>query len=325
MRRNAVFGAAGLLAVPSLARAQAVRPAGKIGYLHPRTIAPDHPTLLALRAVWQRLGYVEGETVLLRSADGDSRRLTQLVEELVAAQPSVLIVVGAEAVRAAHRTTRSVPIVAIDLETDPVRAGYAASLARPGGNITGLFVDQPSLAGKWIELLREAAPGIDRLGLLWEPGTGREQLAVAQAVARAKGLAAVVVEMGPDTNFDDALRKLGNASSGHSFGIVHLTSPGFFTVAARFAAAARKYRIPSISYLKTYAQAGVLMTYGIFQEQYFARAMLIADKIVRGAKAGELPIEGPDRFELTLNRRTATALGLTLPQTLLLRADEVIE
>lgn len=168
------------------ARAALPGPPGRIGYLHPRTIAPDHPTLQLLRREWQRLGYVEGETILLRSAESDPRRLPQLVTELIAQHCGVLIVVGAAAVRAASKTTRTTPIVAIDLETDPVRSGLAQSFARPGGNVTGLFLDQPSLAGKWIELLREVSPGIERIGLVWDPGTSRDQLEIAQSVAAAR-------------------------------------------------------------------------------------------------------------------------------------------
>jgi putative ABC transport system substrate-binding protein len=230
--------------------------------------------------------------------------------------------VGAEAVRAASQTTKTTPIVAIDLETDPVRAGYAASLGRPGGNVTGVFLDQPSIAGKWIDLLREAAPGIERLAILWDRGTGVDQLEIAKAVARVKGFEAVVLELGAIKSFDEALRPLGGKPK---TGIVQLSSPGFGVDAAAFAAAAQKHRLPAISYLKNYAQAGVLMTYGPIQELYFPRAVVLADKILKGDKPGDLPIEGPDRFELVINRKTAKAIGLTIPQSLLLRADEVIQ
>ena len=321
-RRTFVGSVVGVMSAPYLAHAQAPRPVGKIGYLHSRTIASNHQTLLVLRPAWQRLGYVEGETVLLRSAEGDPRRLPQLVEELIALKVGVIIVVGAEGVMAASRTTKTTPIVAIDLETDPVRSGLVASFARPGGNVTGLFVDQPSLAGKWIELLREAAPTIERLALLWDPSTGTDQLEIAQAVAHAKGLKTIVIELGPVMNFDEALRDL----AGRPWtGIVHLTSPGFALFAAKVAAAAQKYRMPTISHLKHYARAGVLMTYGTMQDVYFPRAVVIADKILKGAVAGELPIEGPDRFELVINLKTAKAIGITIPKSLIVRADEVIQ
>ena len=299
------------------------RPLRKMGYLHPRTVASNHPTLVALRRAWLSLGYVEGESVLLRAADDDVRRVPALARELAAQGAGVLIVVGAEAVRLASQAVPDTPIVAIDLETDPVRAGLAASFARPGGHVTGLFLDMPSLAGKWIDLLREAAPGIERLALSWDRSTGVDQLEVAQRVARDKGLEVVVLDLDRiRSDFDAALKPLAGRPL---TGIVQLSSPGFVWVASAFSAAARKQRLPAIAFLKGYARLGVLMTYGPIQDQYFPRAVSLADRVLKGDSAAELPIEAPDRFELAINLRTAKALGLTIPQTLRMRADEVIE
>src|SRR5829696_2112229 len=185
-RRRAVLGiiAGAALAWPGHASAQSPGPR-KIGYLHSRTVAPNSSTLTALRAVWERLGYSEPETVVLRSADGDEARLPELAAELVDLAARVLIAVGPAAVKAATAVGK-VPVVAIDLETDPIRSGMAASFSRPGGNVTGLFLDQPSLAGKWVELLREAVPSIERVALLWQPGTPRDQLEAAVAAARER-------------------------------------------------------------------------------------------------------------------------------------------
>ncbi len=321
-RRDLAAALAGALASTAGVRAQTSRPARKIGYLHPRSVAPDHPTLVTLRQAWQPLGYVEGETMLLRSAQGDPKRLGPLVEELAGLGVASLIVVGAAAVHAASRATKTLPLVGIDLETDPVRAGLAASFARPGGKVTGLFLDQPSIAGKWIELLREAAPETERIALLWDRSTGVDQLDIATAAARTKGFATTVLELGTIRSFDDTLRPL---SGRPRTGIVALSSPGFVAAAPDFAAAARKYRLPTVAILKAYAQAGVLISYGPIQTLYFARAVVLADRIARGEKPAEMPIEGPDRFELAINLRTARALGLAIPQALLLRADEVIE
>jgi len=273
-----------------------------------------------LRPAWQRLGYVEGETMLLRSAEGDPQRVPQLVAELIGLKVGVLVVVGGEAVRLAAQAAKTTPIVAIDLEIDPVRSGFARSRAKPGGNVTGLFMDQPLMAGKWIELLREAAPAIERLALLWDPGTGRDQLESAQKVALAKGLQTEVIEYGAATNFDDALHGLANK---RPTGIVILTSP--YLRIGMFAPMARKYRLPAIGFQANHAQAGVLMSYGPNREDYMPRAVILADKILKGEKPGDLPIEGPDRFELVINMKTAKALELTIPQTMLLRADEVIQ
>ncbi len=321
-RRVAVSSVVGLVAMPFVAQAQTGRPLRKIAYLHPRTIAPDHSTVMILRAAWLRLGYIEGETVLLRSADNDIGRVPALVAELAGLGVAALIVVGAAAVAAASRATKSLPLVAIDLETDPVGAGLAASFSRPGGNVTGLFLDQPSMAGKWIDLLRDAALGIGRLALLCDRSTGSGQLDIARRVAGARGFEVAVLELGSIADFDDALRRIAGQPRA---GIVQLGSAGFAVVAGRFAAAAQKHRLPSISILSTYVRSGVLMSYGPIQEVYFPRAVVFADKIGRGAAPGELPIEGPNRFELVINRKTAKAIGIALPQTLLLRADEVIE
>jgi len=219
-----------------------------------------------------------------------------------------------------RQVTNVTPIVALDLETDPVRAGLATSFARPGGNVTGLFMDQPALAGKWIELLREAAPSIERVGLLWDPGTGRDQLEIGQAAARAKGLETVVIEFSAVTNFDDALRGVGR---GRRTGIVVLTSPRF--PRGIFAAAAQTNRLPSIAFQANQAQAGVLMSYGPNREAYFPRVLVLADKILKGEKPGEIPIEQPTKFEFAINLKTAKAIGLMIPQSLLSRADEVIQ
>ena len=320
-RRSFVQGVAAVLALPSRT-AQTQPLPRKIGYLHPRTIAPNHPTLEILRAAWQKLGYAEGESVLLRSAGDDVRRVPALVSELAGLGAGVVIVVGGATVRAASQATRTIPIVAIDLETDPVRAGYAASFGRPGGNVTGLFLDQPSIAGKWIDLLREAAPRIERLAIVWDAGTGVDQLEIARAVSRSKGFEAVVLELGAIRDFDQTFRGLGGKPW---TGIVQLSSPGFAVVAERYSAAARKHGLPAIAFLKGYAHAGILMTYGPVQETYFARAVVLADKILKGEKPGDVPIEGPDHFEFIINLKTARALGLTIPRSLLLRADEVIQ
>ena len=315
---------AGLLAAaaPTVARAQAPRALRKIGYLHPTTIAPDHATLVSLRRAWRELGYVEGETVLLRSAEGDLARLPSLVAELIRLDVGVLIMVGAATVKAASETTATLPIVAIDLETDPVRAGYAGSIARPGRNITGLFMDTASLAGKWIELLREAAPTIDRVALVWDPKASPDQLAIAKAAAHAIGMKAVVVEARLSQNYDEVFGELGRAGR---TGLVQLTTPGSAPWFSSFATAAIANGLPSITFQKVNAQAGALMSYGSVNERYFPRAVVLADRILKGTRPGDLPIEHPVEFELVLNLKTAKALRLALPGSLLARADEVIE
>jgi putative ABC transport system substrate-binding protein len=305
-----------------VSRAQTPRSVRKIGYLHQRTIAPDNSTLKILRPEWQRLGYTEGESMLLRSGGGDAQRMSGAVAELIGHGVGALIVVGPSAVLAASRVTKTVPIIAIDLETDPVSAGYAVSLGRPGGNVSGLFLDQPSLAGKWIELLREVAPDIGRVALFWDRSAGVNRLEIAKVAAKAKGFESVVIEMGRIDDFDDALRALAGQPR---TGVVPISAAGFAVVVGQFAMAARKHHLPTVGLLKTYAQAGLLMSYGPIQERYFGRAVVMADKVLKGANVAVMPIEAPDRFELVINMASARAIGLKIPSALLLRADEVIE
>jgi putative ABC transport system substrate-binding protein len=248
-----------------------------------------------MRPVWVQLGYIEGETVLLRWAEGDPQRLPELVAELIRLGIGVLIVVGPTALRAASHASKTLPIVAIDLETDPVRTGLAASFSRPGGNVTGLFLDQPSLAGKWLELLKEAVPGIKRVALAWEPTTGPGQLDPAKAAAQAMGLELLVLEVRTSQEYEEAFRNLGSEPK---TGIVQLSSPIVTHPPSRLAEAALKYRFPAISFYKPHAKAGALMSYGPNFEVYYPRAAILADKIIRGAKPGDLPIEQPARSHI---------------------------
>lgn len=324
MRRREFIALAGGAAAmwPLGTRAQDSRAGRKIGFLHPESLNPDVGTFSVARSVWLRLGYVEGETVLLRSAEGELSRLPELVAELIRSEIGVLIVVGPAAVRAAHRTS-TVPIVAIDLETDPVRSGLVASLERPGGNLTGLFMDQSSLAGKWIGLLRDAVPQIERIALVWDPNSAPDQLEAAKAAASTLRIDALVLEVRKPEEFEGAFKSLGNE---RRTGVVLLSSPTLIAFPrTRFGNAALKYRLPAITFLKSVAEAGALMSYGPNVQGYYSRAVILADKILKGEKAGDQPIERPDKFELVINLRTAKALGLTIPATLLSLADALIE
>lgn len=230
------------------------------------------------------------------------------VAELVGLDVAALIVVGPAAVKAAHRITSTTPIVAIDLETDPVRSGLAASLARLGGNVTGHFLDQPSVAGKLIELLREAVPGINQIVIVMDPNAGEHQLDAARDAAKVQGLAVAVLSTNPPEGYEAAFAQIGVQAGS---GIVQFGSAGFIAEVPQLAAAALKHRLPTISNLQIYAQAGLLMTYGPDSDTYFSRAVAIADRIAKGARPAELPIELPTRFELVA--MTSTATPSTLP------------
>ena len=305
------------MAMPSLGRSQ-TRRRPLIAYIHPRTILPTHSTLMMMRRAWTALGYVEGETVLLRSAENDPARIPGIVRELEELGVKVLIVVGGEAVLAASRATTRTPIVAFDLETDPVRSGLAERFNRPGGNVTGMFLDQPSLAAKWIDLLREAVPGLTRLALVWDPSTGTNQLDTAQAVAKGKQLDTTIVSWRGIEDIASALAPLRDGRTG----LIMLTAPGFQLVSRPFAAEAVRARLPSLA---IYARQGLMMSYGPEAESFYGRAMYFAEKILAGTPPAVLPIESAQRFELTINLATAKALGITMPTALVAQADEVFE
>jgi putative ABC transport system substrate-binding protein len=294
----------------------------RVGYIHPATIDPDSALMTMLRPKWRQLGYVEGETILLRTAQGDIARLPALVEELLGLGVGVLIVVGPQAVRAAHAATSSVPLIGIDLETDPVRARLIESWAKPGGNMTGLFLDQSSMAGKWLELLREVEPRLKRIALAWDPTTVSDQMDAAKSAARVIGIESLVLEVSGPHGFEAALATLGDEPA---TGVTLLGSPLLVNPPQPFADAALKFKLPTVSFFKPIARAGGLMTYGANQESYFPRAISMAHEILNGTKPGDIPVERPTHYELVINLKTARALGLTVPLTLQVAADEVIE
>ncbi|MGL4443051.1 MAG: ABC transporter substrate-binding protein [Alsobacter sp.] len=315
-------GAAAAAMLPRVASAQQRRPTRKIGYLHSITLAGSSSlTLSVMRRHWARLGYVEGETVLLRSAEGDPSRLPGLVRDLLAQDVAAIIVIGAEALRAAAATTKTTPIVAVDLETNPVSAGYASSYARPGGNVTGAFLDQPSLAGKWLDILRDVVPELDHVGLLWDPSTGRDQLAVLETQARQRSISTSIVPWREISDFNSAFAPLKTGRSG----IITLTAPGFSRAATEVGRGATTNGIPAITFLKAYLTSGILMSYGPDNAAHFGRAMVFVEKILEGASPATLPIEIPSRFEFVVDMRAARAIDITVPATLLAQADDLIE
>jgi putative ABC transport system substrate-binding protein len=270
------------------------------------------------------LGYVDGKNIVIavRSAGGKPDAFPALAAELVQLKVDVLYATGPTAIRAARGATTVAPIVALDLESDPVAAGWANSLSRPGGNLTGLFLDLAGLAGKWLQLLREAAPGIRRVGLLWDSTTGPAQLNAVKAAAQGFAIDVQVIEVRSADGLDAAL------SAGVSAGlkaIVQLSSPLMSNRAKQIADFVVKNRLPAISPFRRFAEAGGLMSYGPDFDDFRRRSASYVDKILKGAKPGDLPIEQPTKFELVINLRTAKALGLTIPQALLVRADEVIQ
>ena len=269
------------------------------------------------------LGYVDGKNIVIavKSAGGKPDALPALAAELVQRRVDVLYVTGPAAIRAARGATAEAPIVALDLESDPVQAGWVRTLARPGGNLTGLFLDLPGLTGKWLELLREAVPGIRRVGLLWDSTTGSAQLTAAKAAAQGLGLDLRVMETRSADDLDGALR---SGVSAGSRALVLLSSPLVSTRSEQIADFVVGNRLPAISPFRKFADAGGLMSYGPDFNDFRQRAATYVDKILKGAKPGELPIQQPTKFEMVINLKAAKALGLKVPRTLLERADEVL-
>ncbi len=294
-----------------------------VGVLHPdpgpRAAIPDNA-----RQVLRDLGYVDGKNITfeVRFADGKPETFPGLAAELVHRKVDVLLTIGPAALRAARGATIAIPIVAYDLESDPVQAGFARSLAQPGGNVTGFFLDQPSLAGKWLELIREAVPGTRRIAVLVDTTTGPWQLASIKRVAENLGIELQVLEIRNSGELDQTL---GAGFKGGSLALVQLSSPLFNTRAKQIAEFTMEHRLPAISMFRRFADAGGLMSYGPNQVEYSKRPAVYVDKILKGAKPADLPIEQPTKFDYVINLKTAKRLGLTIPQSLLLRADEVIQ
>jgi putative ABC transport system substrate-binding protein len=269
-------------------------------------------------------GYVDGQNMLLetRFYAGVLDRIDEFTSELVALKCSVILATAPYAVQAVMKATSKIPIVGIDLESDPVANGWVKSLARPGGNLTGFFLDIPELGGKQIELLKEAVPTVARLAVLWDATIGTVQFGATETAARPSG---VTLESFPIRNVEDIKDAIERAARERVHGLVVLTSPLIFNQRSQIADLALRTRLPTISLFNSFPKVGGLMAYGPSLALMFKRAASYVDRILSGANPGELPIERPSKFELVINLKTAGALGLTVPPTLLARADEVIE
>jgi putative ABC transport system substrate-binding protein len=326
-RRTFIGGVAfDILAASFTVEAQQARKMPVVGIMITTalTTGTNAQTIAALRKGLRELGYTEGQNIVLelRSAGGKPEALGGIAEELVKLNAAILCAFGPAAVRAAVAATRTISIVALDLETDPVQAGWAQSLARPGGNVTGLFLDLSALTGKWLELLRATIPAVRRIALLWDSTTGSAQLNAMKITAREIHIDLDVLEIRNTDEVDAALRAV---VSGGSKAMAMLSSPIVRNTSQQIAEFTMKNRLPAISPFRPFADSGGLMSYGPDLEDFFRRCATYVDKILKGARPGDLPIEQPTKFELVVNMRTAKTLGLTIPQSVLLRADEVIQ
>src|SRR5262245_10452453 len=305
-------------------RAQQPARSVKIGVLYPGLATTLPLRVTALRDGLQRLGFREPDNfeLVLRSAAGDPTRVISLATELVEHKADVILAVSSPGVTAARSATTTTPIVAFDLESDPIGSGLISSFSRPGGQVTGIFFDFPEFSKKWLELLKEAMPQLSRVAVLWDPATDPTQRNGVEIAARELNVKLEIFEVSGLANLDDAIL----AASGKGVdAVLMLSSPLFGTNPERTAALTIGARLPAVTLFPDFARAGGLMAYGVNPTNIWFQGATIVAKLLRGAKPSEVPAELPTKFELVINLKTAKRLGIVFPTGILLRADEVIE
>jgi len=291
--------------------------------------ALDSPDVRARVAAFvktmQQSGWVEGRNLQIdqRSGRGDPGNLRKYASELVELGPDVVLIIGTAGMAPMMQATRTVPIVFVSV-ADPVGAGFVDSLSRPGGNVTGFLQFEYSLAGKWLELLKEIAPGVTRVAGLRDPAisSGPAQFAAIQAAAPSIGVEVGAINLRDASEIERAI----TAFSRSGYGGLILTSSGLSVVhRERIIALAASQKLPTVYYRRYFVASGGLISYGYDIVDMHRRAAAYVDRILRGEKPGDLPVQAPTKYELAINLKTARTLGLTVPSSLLARADEVIE
>jgi putative ABC transport system substrate-binding protein len=316
--------ALGILAAPLAAEAQQPGKVPRIGVL--TSDSPEaSPYADAIRQGLRELGYVEGQSIAIewRWARGKLERYPDFAAEIVRLKVDVIVAGSNSAILAAQKATRTIPIVMV-IATDPIGTGFVASLARPGGNITGLTSQSLETAAKRMQLLKEAVPDLSRVAILWdptEPGR-RDQVREAEVAARALGVPVQLVEARSPGELDGTFAAIARKGAGAVY-VQGSTMP--FVHRARIAELAARHRLPAMCGIRIYVEAGCLISYNTSFTDLYRRAAYFVDKILKGAKPADFPVEQPTKFELVINMKTAKALGLTIPPSVLLRADQVIE
>jgi putative ABC transport system substrate-binding protein len=316
----------GLLAAPFAAEAQQAAKVPRIGYLSGGDPAASPHLPEAFRQGLRDLGYVEGRNVVIeyRDVEGKLERYPALAAELVALKVDVIVALGYPGTLAAKNATNTIPIIMVAV-ADPVRIGLIASLVRPGGNITGLtLLAGTEIVGKHLELLKEAVPNLSRVAVLWNPANPMHVLRLREVEVAGRSLRVqlqILKAQGPE-EFDSAFAAMTRERAGALYVV---GDPMLRQHRRRLAELAAKSRLPAVYELKDHAEAGGLMAYGPSILDMYWRAATYVDKILKGAKPADLPVEQPTKFELVINMKTAKALGLTIPQSLLLRADQIIQ
>jgi putative ABC transport system substrate-binding protein len=310
---------------PLAASAQQASASQLIGILVPISSAAAARNMAAFRAGLRDLGYVEGRniTITIRYAEGAVERMPALAAELAALNPAVIVAGSPAAALAVRKITRTIPIV-MNSSTNPIAIGLATSLSAPGGNVTGFWWGDEGLLGKHLELLKEAVPGLVRVGVIVDPDdpTTNERLKPLPAISRALGLEARVIEVRAPTDFDAAF---ATATKEKLQGLQMSISPLIVSYRAELAALAAKAQLPAVYGIREFVAAGGLMSYGTSLPDLYRRKALFVDKILKGASPADLPIERPTKFELAISLKAAKGLGLTISLHLQQIADEVIE
>jgi putative ABC transport system substrate-binding protein len=309
---------------PLAARAQQPPKTAKVGILYPGMAAALPSRVAGLREALQAAGYREPDNIELigRAAEGDPNRIAPLATELAERKVDVVLAVSPAGVHAALAASATIPIVALDLESDPIANGWIKSLSRPGGQVTGVFFDFPEFGKKWLELLKEAMPRLARVAVLWDPATGTVQMKAVESAGNLLNVKLEILEVRGTANLDDSILTAGRKGAD---AMLMLSSPVFGTNSERIAGLTLGLRLPAVSLVPEFARAGGLMAYGVDPVNNFRQGAALVAKVLRGAKPAELPAELPTKFALVINLKTAKSLGIAFPTSILLRADEVIE
>jgi putative ABC transport system substrate-binding protein len=323
MRRREFMALFGCAAFPLSVIAQANEKIRRIGILHvsPPEVSTGYH---AFRGRLRELGYAEGQNVILeyRWAPAESERLRSAAAELAAINSEVIVTGDNTSTAAAQDMTKSIPIVAAVLAIDPVAAGLVASLSHPGGNLTGISLFGPEMSSKRVELLREIVPHLSRVAVLWSPHTAYHVSLLAETEQAARQLNMTVVRVEVSSDVEVALQTALNEGAG---AVIALQAAEFVRVREEIAVLGLKYRLPIMAGEDGFAQLGGLIKYGPSTSENWRLAARYVDRILKGSKPADLPVEQPTKFELIVNLRTAKALSLAIPESILLRADEVIE
>jgi putative ABC transport system substrate-binding protein len=328
MDRRTFLGtlAGGLLAEPLAAEAQERRAIPRVGIVAAGSPSSARPQVDALRVGLRELGYIEGQSIMLeeRWAEGKLERFGDLIADLQRSKVDVIVVASASGARAAKKAATTTPVVFVAV-TDPIGSGVVSSLARPDGNLTGTsLLVGGELAGKWVDLVKETLPRVSRVAALAHPGhpMTRSYVKALEAAARTLGLKLEVLEVPDLGGLENVLSMIAKAPPG---ALIVTASPLFSVHRKRIADFTLSRRIPTIAFDRQLVVDGVLMSYGPSIMDSYRRGAVYVDRILKGAKPADLPVEQPTTFEFVINLKTAKALGLTIPPSLLQRADQVIE